>query len=91
MKNPIFLASQRLKTARTLADKLKAVVYGDDKAARFAWKVIANGLIYAVNRIPEIADTLVEIDNAMKWGFNFEMGPVRNLGCHRADVPPWKR
>jgi 3-hydroxyacyl-CoA dehydrogenase len=32
-------------------------------------------LIYAANRIPEISDTIVEIDNAMKWGFNFEMGP----------------
>jgi 3-hydroxyacyl-CoA dehydrogenase len=37
--------------------------------------VVANGLIYAANRIPEISDTIVEIDNAMKWGFNFEMGP----------------
>jgi 3-hydroxyacyl-CoA dehydrogenase len=51
------------------------VVYGNDKGAVFAWKVVANNLIYAANRIPEISDTIVEIDNAMKWGFNFEMGP----------------
>ncbi len=61
--------------AKTLPDKMKAVVYGEDKGARFTWKVVANNLIYAANRIPEIADTIVEIDNAMKWGFNFEMGP----------------
>ena len=61
--------------AKTLPDKMKAVVYGKDKGARFTWKVVANNLIYAANRIPEIADTIVEIDNAMKWGFNFEMGP----------------
>jgi 3-hydroxyacyl-CoA dehydrogenase len=36
---------------------------------------VANNLIYATNRISEISDTIVEIDNAMKWGFNFEMGP----------------
>jgi 3-hydroxyacyl-CoA dehydrogenase len=54
---------------------MKAVVYGDDKGARFAWKAVAANLIYAANRIPEISDTIVEIDNAMKWGFNFEMGP----------------
>jgi len=36
---------------------------------------VANGLIYAANRMSEISDTIVEIDNAMKWGFNFEMGP----------------
>ena len=63
------------KKAKTLPEKMKAVVYGQDKAATFAWKVIANNLIYAANRIPEISDTIVEIDNAMKWGFNFEMGP----------------
>ncbi len=60
---------------KTLPDKIKAILYGDDKGAKFAWKVVANSLIYAANRIPEISDTIVEIDNAMKWGFNFEMGP----------------
>jgi 3-hydroxyacyl-CoA dehydrogenase len=63
------------KKAKTLAEKIRTVVYGDDKGARFAWKVVANGMIYAANRIPEISDTVVEIDNAMKWGYNFEMGP----------------
>ena len=29
---------------------------------------------YAANRIPEIADTIVEIDNAIKWGFGWEIG-----------------
>jgi len=63
------------KAAKSLPEKMQAVVYGDDKGARFAWKTVAHNLIYAANRIPEISDTIVEIDNAMKWGFNFEMGP----------------
>ncbi len=63
------------KKAKTLPEKLKAVVYGDDRGSRFAWKAVADNLIYAANRIPEISDTIVEIDNALKWGFNFEMGP----------------
>jgi 3-hydroxyacyl-CoA dehydrogenase len=63
------------KKTESLPDKLKAVLYGDDKGAKFAWKVQAGALIYAANRIPEISDTIVEIDNAMKWGYNFEMGP----------------
>jgi len=63
------------KKAKTLAEKIKAIVYGKDKGAAYAWKVLANGLIYAANRMPEISDTVVDIDNAMKWGFNFEMGP----------------
>jgi 3-hydroxyacyl-CoA dehydrogenase len=61
--------------AKTLPDKMQAVVYGEDKGANFAWKAVANNLIYAANRIPEISDTIVDIDNAMKWGFNLEMGP----------------
>jgi 3-hydroxyacyl-CoA dehydrogenase len=63
------------KKAKTLAEKLRVIVYGDDKGAVFAWKAVADQLIYSANRIPEISDTVVEIDNAMKWGYNFEMGP----------------
>ena len=65
------------KAAKTLPEKMKAIVYGDDKGARFAWKALAANLIYAANRIPEISDTIVEIDNAMRWGFNFELGPFQ--------------
>ncbi len=63
------------KKAKTSADKLKTILYGEDKGARYAWKALANQLSYSAKRIPEISDTVVEIDNAMKWGYNFEMGP----------------
>jgi len=72
---PDFACLDAAKKAKTLPDKIKAVLYGDDKGAEFAWKIVADNLIYAARRIPEIADTIVEIDNAMKWGFNFELGP----------------
>jgi len=70
-----FPCLQEAKKAKSLPEKMRAVVYGDDKGARFAWKAVASQLIYSANRIPEISDTIVEIDNAMKWGYNFEMGP----------------
>jgi 3-hydroxyacyl-CoA dehydrogenase len=63
------------KKAKTLGEKMRAIVYGNDKGSKFAWKVVASGLIYAANKIPEISNAIVDIDNAMKWGFNFEMGP----------------
>jgi 3-hydroxyacyl-CoA dehydrogenase len=69
---PCLTAAQK---AETLPEKMQAIVYGEDKGAQFAWKAVANNLIYAANRIPEISDTIVDIDNAMKWGFNLEMGP----------------
>ncbi|MCF8118233.1 MAG: 3-hydroxyacyl-CoA dehydrogenase, partial [Desulfarculaceae bacterium] len=55
--------------------KLKAIYYAKDKAGEFTFKHMSAGLIYAAYRIPEIADDIVNIDNAMKWGFNWKMGP----------------
>ena len=72
---PDFACLAAAKKAATLADKIKAMVNGTDKGAKCAWKVTAGCLIYSANRIPEICDTIVEIDNAMKWGYNWEMGP----------------
>ena len=63
------------KKKSTLKEKIGCVLNGDDKGGKFAWKMAANNFLYAANRIPEIADTIVEIDNSMKWGYNFEMGP----------------
>lgn len=63
------------KKKGTLAEKVQCVLKGDDKGAKFAWKIAAISFQYAANRIPEISDTIIEIDNSMKWGYNFEMGP----------------
>lgn len=70
-----FPCLQAAKAATTLPEKIKAVLYGDDKGAKYAWDVVANGLIYSANRIPEISETIVDVDNAMKWGYNWELGP----------------
>ncbi len=44
-------------------------------AGTFAWKCISRSLAYSARRIPEIADSIVAIDDAMKWGYNWELGP----------------
>lgn len=46
-----------------------------DKAATFLWSALAELWTYSANRIPEIADSVVEIDHAMRLGFNWELGP----------------
>src|SRR5215469_7598513 len=46
-----------------------------DRAGAFLWAALADLWTYSANRIPEISDTVVEIDRAMKLGFNWEMGP----------------
>jgi 3-hydroxyacyl-CoA dehydrogenase len=46
-----------------------------DKAAAFLWSALSDLWTYSANRIPEISDTIVEIDRAMRLGFNWELGP----------------
>ncbi len=63
------------KQIESLPERLRALVYANDKAGEFLWRTMSEAGSYAANRIPEIADNIVEIDNAMKWGFAHEMGP----------------
>ena len=47
----------------------------DDGAGALLWHTLSRTLAYASKRLPEIADSPSDIDNAMKWGFGWEMGP----------------
>lgn len=67
-----------LKQAKEIEDpatRFKTVVFAEDEAGQMAWSLISNMLVYAADRIPEIADSIEEIDKAMRWGFNWEIGP----------------
>ena len=75
LKKPKFPSILAVKQVDDPSRKVKMVLSGTDKGADFAWRSIRDTLIYAVNRIPEIADDVVNIDNAMRWGFNWEIGP----------------
>ncbi len=46
-----------------------------DKASAFLWAALSDLWTYSANRIPEISDSVVEIDRAMRLGFNWELGP----------------
>ncbi len=41
----------------------------------FAWTVLSRSLAYAARRIPEITDSIEAIDDAMKWGYGWDLGP----------------
>ncbi len=62
------------KQIEDLPKRVKTLVWGDDEVGEFLWKTTSRISRYAANRIPEIADTIVEIDNAIKWGFGWEIG-----------------
>ena len=46
-----------------------------DKAGAFLWSVLSDLWTYSANRVPEISDSIVEIDRAMRLGFNWKLGP----------------
>lgn len=62
------------KGIEDLPKRVKTLVWGDDRVGEFLWKTASRISRYAANRIPEVADTIVEIDNALKWGFGWEIG-----------------
>jgi 3-hydroxyacyl-CoA dehydrogenase len=57
------------------SEKIKSLYYADDEAGQFAFRTLTETLVYSASRIPEIADDIVNVDNALKWGFGREMGP----------------
>ncbi|WP_309479819.1 3-hydroxyacyl-CoA dehydrogenase/enoyl-CoA hydratase family protein [Brevibacillus agri] len=63
------------KTAKTLPEKLRALAYGKDKGSEFVWSVFKKVLLYSAEKAYEIADDIVAVDQAMKWGFGWELGP----------------
>jgi 3-hydroxyacyl-CoA dehydrogenase len=62
------------KGVEDIPKRVKQLVWGEDRVGEFLWKTGSRISRYAANRIPEIADTVVEIDNALKWGFGWEIG-----------------
>ena len=61
-----------------LNEGFKMLISSDDKAGKFAWKLTKNLLLYAGSLIPEIADDIVNVDRALKWGFNWKAGPFES-------------
>jgi 3-hydroxyacyl-CoA dehydrogenase len=57
----------------------RALLEGEEPAARFAWRVMAGTLTYAASLVPEIADDIVAVDRAMRLGYNMKWGPFELL------------
>ena len=74
-ERPKFASVKKARGTDDIGKRIKALLDADDKVSRYAWTVAARTLIYSANRLGEIADDVVNIDNAMKWGFNWDLGP----------------
>lgn len=75
LTSPRFDSVGAAKKAPDVAARLRVMATGEDRAAKFAWRVLSKTLCYAAHRVGEIADDIVNIDRAMRWGFNWDLGP----------------
>jgi 3-hydroxyacyl-CoA dehydrogenase len=64
-----------LKGVEETPERVKRLVSDTGAAGDFAWKTISKTLAYTARRVGEITDDLTAIDDAMKWGYNWELGP----------------
>ena len=67
--------SARVRMLLGMDGSAGAAAQKPDKAAAFLWTALSDLWTYSANRIPEISDSIVEIDRAMRLGFNWELGP----------------
>jgi 3-hydroxyacyl-CoA dehydrogenase len=70
-----FASIEAGKNIESLTERLKMLTYANDRAGEFIWKTTGAILLYSANRIPEISDDIVNVDKAMRWGFNWQLGP----------------
>ncbi|MDQ0257604.1 3-hydroxyacyl-CoA dehydrogenase [Evansella vedderi] len=92
---------QRSKQAKSRSDKMKALVYADDRAGELVWNILKPVLLYTAEKYAEVADSIRSVDLAMKWGFGWELGPfetwdaigvkksVKRMEDEGETVPAW--
>lgn len=96
----------QLDQLRAIADtreRIRALVASDTAAGRFAWRTLSKLLAFSAAKAGEVADDIVSIDRAMRWGFNWEIGPfetwdalgaatcARRMDADGLAIPDWVR
>ena len=102
-QKPPFASLDAVSKISSRGERIKSLCAATDPAGRFAWKHLSAMLCYAANCIPEIADDVTTVDSAMRWGYNWELGPfetwdalgvketVARLEQEGREVPPLVR
>ena len=82
---------------------MKALIYSDDRAGQLLWNILSPVLVYSAELLGEISDDIVAIDQAMKWGFGWSVGPfelwdaigveesIARMDQSGLQVPEWVR
>jgi len=69
------VVKQKLPGLELAKSDLRAFLSSDDEAAKFAWNVMSDTLVYAASLVPEITDDIIQVDRAIRLGFNWKLGP----------------
>jgi 3-hydroxyacyl-CoA dehydrogenase len=98
---PRFDSVGKARKVEDPAERLEIMAYAEDRAGEYAWHVLSRTVVYAASCIPEISDDIVAVDNACRWGFNWELGPfetwdaigvarsVEQLREEGVEIPAW--
>ncbi len=76
-----FASLEAAKAIEETGERLRALIgpllegQKGDKAQQFLWGALSETCLYAARRVPEISDSVVDVDRAMRWGFAWELGP----------------
>jgi len=102
-QRPRFASIDAGREAADPGERLRVLLSGSDRAAEYAWKVVSETLVYAASVAEEISEDIARVDDAMRWGWNWELGPfeqwdalgvealVRRLEAEGRAVPPLAR
>ncbi|WP_203288770.1 3-hydroxyacyl-CoA dehydrogenase/enoyl-CoA hydratase family protein [Metabacillus sp. cB07] len=98
------LKAQSIEAAKQIkgsAAKMKALIYSGDRAGTLLWNITSPTLLYSAELLGDIADDILAIDEAMKWGFGWQYGPfetwdsiglsksVEKMEAEGKTVPAW--
>ncbi|MGX1192204.1 3-hydroxyacyl-CoA dehydrogenase/enoyl-CoA hydratase family protein [Metabacillus sp. SLBN-84] len=98
------LKAQSVEAAKQIkgsAAKMKALIYSGDRAGTLLWNITSPTLLYSAELLGDIADDILAIDEAMKWGFGWQYGPfetwdsiglsksVEKMEAEGKTVPAW--
>jgi len=75
---PKFASISAAKKQENAAAAMKIAFFGEDKAGEYVREYLCKNFIYSANRVGEISDNIMAVDNAMKWGYNHQLGPFES-------------
>lgn len=68
-------ATKGLAKIEDVRERVKKLVATPGPVGELAWQALSKSFAYSARRLGEIADDVVAIDDGMKWGYNWELGP----------------